>query len=101
MGKVKTRKRATGDRFTALYEWTPGVFRSAGTFDTHKEADNAWRAEEALLKRHGRGVDPQQGATKFAIFVENEWLPSLSIRLKPGTLRDYTGRYRNHLESWL
>ena len=57
-----SRKRAGRDgkpRYTAYYVDIRGQERSAGTFSSRKDANDAWKSAEAMVRQAGRAT---QGA---------------------------------------
>lgn len=62
-------------RYTARFRDIRGKKRSAGTYDTQKEADDAWRAAEADV-RAGRLFDRRRGQQSFGHYVATQWLPN-------------------------
>src|SRR3954471_1699124 len=80
MGWVVRRRRSGGLRYTGMYRDPRGRARSAGTFETHKEATRAARAMESRLD-NGAWVDPSSGRVTFEDFVEYQWLPSRQIEM--------------------
>lgn len=75
MGYCKPRRRKHGTRYTAIYLDADGIERSAGTFDSSKEANDAWIAAEAKVKE-GRGYHLVNGRKLFREYVEEDWLPN-------------------------
>jgi integrase len=75
MGHVITRTGRDGkSRHTAVYHDLQGRRRSAGTFQTRKEANAAWQRAEVKLAE-GRVGDPQRGRQKLERYVLDDWLP--------------------------
>jgi hypothetical protein len=87
-------KRRRNGRWTALYELRPNVYRSAGTFDTRAEAEEAWREQERSL-RMGNFVDPARARMTFARYVEEKFLP-LHTGTKVNTRKNYASDLRAH-----
>lgn len=76
MGWSKPREYDNGKiRYTAVYRDLRGKERSAGTFNTEKQADKAWQRAEAKLEL-GRIGDPKRGRQKFRRYVVEEWFPN-------------------------
>jgi integrase len=69
LGYVKERVRVKGTRYTGLYLVHDGRYVSAGTFDTHEEAEAAWQ-EQVHAMRAGTHADPRKGRTPFRDFAE-------------------------------
>ena len=91
------RKRTGGDgkpRYTAYYLDLRGRQRSAGTFATKKDANDAWKAAEANV-RAGKQGDPSRGKQTFQTYVLDKWLPH--HLLEPGVRSDYEGQIRRRL----
>lgn len=76
MGHSRRRTGKDGrPRYTAYYTDLRGRRRSAGTYPTRKEANEAWRTAEVKL-REGRVGDPRRGRQRFEQYVLDEWLPN-------------------------
>lgn len=91
------RKRAGRDgkpRYTAYYLDIRGQERSAGTFGTKKDANEAWKQAEAAV-RAGKQGDPSRGKQTFETYVMQKWLPY--HLLEPGVRYDYKGQIRRRL----
>lgn len=86
VGYAKKRRNKHGIRHTAVYVDADGIERSAGTFDTKKEADKEWKAAEAKVNE-GRGHHLIRGRVLFETYVEKDWLPNLTVEVK--TLENY------------
>lgn len=86
VGYAKKRCNKRGTRYTAVYLDADGIERSAGTFDTKKEADKEWKAAEAKVNE-GRGHHLIRGRVLFQTYVENDWLPNLTVEVT--TLENY------------
>lgn len=84
-------------RYTAYYVDTRQQERSAGTFPTRKEADQAWRMVEASYAA-GRPSDPRRGRMTFADYVEHTWFPNHV--LEPSTRQSYHYVLVKHLLPW-
>ena len=92
-----SRKREGKDgrpRYTAYYVDVRQVERSAGTFPTRKEADQAWRMVEASYAA-GRPNDPRRGRMTFTDYVEQTWFPNHV--LEPSTRQSYHYVLAKHL----
>ncbi|MFG3342428.1 tyrosine-type recombinase/integrase [Glycomyces sp. NPDC048151] len=86
MGYAKKRCLKKGIRYTAVFVDADGYERSAGTYDTKKEADKEWKAAEAKVNE-GRGQHLIRGRVLFQTYVERDWLPNLTVEVK--TLENY------------
>jgi integrase len=89
-GVGQSRRRIGKDgrpRYTAYYTDLRGRRRSAGTYATKKEANDAWRDAEVKL-REGRVGDPRRGRQRFERYVLDEWLPNHVVELT--TRQTYT-----------
>lgn len=74
MGYSKKRLGKDGKpRYTAVYLDLQNKERSAGTFPTKKESDDAWKEAETKVRR-GRGSSLVRGRTLFSEYLEL-WLP--------------------------
>ena len=92
-----SRKRTGGDgkpRYTAYYLDIRGHERSAGTFSSKKDANDAWKDAEAAV-RAGKQGDPSRGKQTFEVYVMDKWLPH--HELEPGVRSNYAGQIRKHL----
>ncbi len=65
-------------RYTAIYVDPDGAKRSAGTFNTKREAVRAAHREEQRVLA-GAWHDASLGAVTFRTYVERDWLPSKHI----------------------
>lgn len=95
-----SRKRVGADgrpRYTAYYVDVRQQERSAGTFATRKEADQAWRAVEVSYAA-GRPNDPRRGRMSFQEYVEQTWFPNHV--LEPSTRQSYHYVLTKHLLPW-
>jgi integrase len=81
-------------RYTAVYSDARGRRRSAGTFGSKREANQAWQRAEAKVAE-GRLGDPQRGRTNFKSYVEETWLPNHEMELT--TRQRYTYSIYKHL----
>jgi site-specific recombinase XerD len=81
-------------RYTAMFLDSDNKYRSAGTFNTKKEAVREWRNAEAQV-RQGRGFHLVRGRMKFRTYVEEHWLPNLIIEVS--TLENYTYVLNAHI----
>lgn len=80
-----SRKRLGRDgkpRYTSYYIDLKGRERSAGTFSTKKQAEQAWQDAEAEVRK-GRVGDPARGRQTFEQYVEL-WLPTIRWRSARG-----------------
>jgi integrase len=87
VGYPKKRCNKNGTRYTAVYLDADGNERSAGTFDTKKEANVAWKAAEAKVNE-GRGHYLTRGKMLFQTYTEQYWLPNLTVEVS--TQEGYT-----------
>jgi integrase len=81
-------------RYTACYLDLKGRERSAGTFSSKKQADQAWQAAEVEMRK-GRVGDPARGRQTFKQYVEQTWLPNHQIEVS--TREAYTYSIYKHL----
>ena len=91
------RKRIGRDgkpRYTAYYLDIRGQERSAGTFSSKKDANDAWKVAGAEV-RAGRQGDPGRGRQTFEVYVLEKWLPH--HLLEPGVRSNYGGQIQKHL----
>jgi integrase len=92
-----SRKRTGRDgkpRYTAYYLDIRGQERSAGTFSSKRDANDAWKKAEGAV-RVGKPGDPSRGRQTFEPYVLGKWLPH--HLLEPGVRKNYEGHIRNHL----
>lgn len=92
-----SRKRIGSDgkpRYTAYYLDIRGHERSAGTFSSKKDANDAWKRAEADV-RAGKPGDPARGKQTFEAYVLYKWLPHHV--LEPGVRSNYSGQIHKHL----
>ncbi|HEX6234455.1 MAG TPA: tyrosine-type recombinase/integrase [Jiangellaceae bacterium] len=95
MGFAKKRIGRDGKpRYTACYLDLKGRERSAGTFSSKKQADQAWQAAEVEMRK-GRVGDPARGRQTFQQYVEQTWLPNHQIEVS--TREAYTYSIYKHL----
>jgi integrase len=87
MGYSKKRCNKSGIRYTAVYLDADGNERSAGTFDTKKEANDAWKNAEVKVNE-GRGHYLVRGRMLFQTYAEQYWLPNLTVEVS--TQEGYT-----------
>jgi integrase len=87
VGYPKKRCNKNGPRYTAVYLDADGNERSAGTFDTKREANEAWKAAEAKVNE-GRGHYLTRGRMLFQTYAEEYWLPNLTV--EASTREGYT-----------
>ena len=93
MGWVVERSRQRGRRYTAVYRDTHGHLRSAGTFDSRREAERAaMRAEDKITD--GTWIDRRAGRVTFRTYAEDVWLPSRHLEVS--TLAAYRSYLRRH-----
>jgi len=93
MGWVVARSRQRGRRFTAVYRDSHGRLRSAGTFDSSREAERAaMRSEDKIAD--GTWVDRRAGRITFQVYAEDVWLPSRHLEVSTlAGYRSYLGRH--------
>jgi len=95
MGWAKKRIGSDGKpRYTACYRDLKDRHRSAGTFTSKKQADQAWQAAEVEMRK-GRVGDPARGRQTFKQYVEQSWLPNHQIEVS--TREAYTYSIYKHL----
>lgn len=95
MGFARKRIGVDGrPRYTAYYLDIRGQERSAGTFSSKKDANEAWKEAESQV-RAGKQGDPSRGRQTFQSYVLDKWLPD--HQLEPGVRRNYAGQIRKHL----
>src|SRR5262249_50082074 len=93
-----SRKRIGKDgkpRYTAYYLDVRGNERSAGTFSSKKDANDAWKQAEGLVSS-GKQGDPSRGRQTFHTYVYDKWLPN--HLLEPGVRTNYSGQITLHLD---
>jgi integrase len=90
----KKTNRFGQERWTAMYLDRHGIARSAGTFDSEDEADDAWKEAEKKVQA-GKGDVLVRGRTIFREYVEETWLPHLTVEVK--TREVYTYQLYAHL----
>lgn len=89
MGCSLKRYNSKGQRrWTAVYFDRHGDRRSAGTFATKKEADDAWKNAEAKVNAR-RGDHLVRGQVAFRTYVEETWLPNLTVEVKTREVYTY------------
>ncbi len=91
MSSIRKRNRSDGIHYTALYRDATDRQRSAGTFNSRREAERAARQAESSLEM-GTWIDRVSGRTTFEEYVENVWWPSrhLEVSTRAG--------YRSYLD---
>jgi integrase len=95
MGYARKRIGRDGKaRYTAYYADIRGSERSAGTFSSKKDANDAWQDADASV-RAGKHGDPRRGKQTFQAYVQDKWLPH--HLLEPGVRSNYASHIRNHL----
>jgi integrase len=92
---VGYEKQRRNGHWTALYELRPNVYRSAGTFASRAEAEQAWREVERDL-RVGNYLDPARSRWTFRRYAEEKFLP-LHTGVKINTRKNYASDLRSHL----
>ncbi|MBB4935462.1 site-specific recombinase XerD [Lipingzhangella halophila] len=74
MGYVTRRVRKNDRiRYTAIYLDIKGKARSAGTFDSEREAEKAWQRAESKVAE-GRVTSTKHGRQRFAEYALDTWL---------------------------
>lgn len=76
MAWVVPRKRGSRTRYTGAYRDAAGRIRSAGTYDSSRQALRLARAAEGHIEA-GSWTDPCDGKMLFREYVERQWWPSL------------------------
>lgn len=94
MAWSKPRKNGKRTRYTAAYRDAAGRERSAGTYDSSREALRKAREAEGKIEE-GSWTDPCDGKTTFREYAERRWLPSL-VDLEVNTLAGYRSYLRVH-----
>jgi site-specific recombinase XerD len=92
-----TRKRLDRDgnpRYTAYYNDHLGKKRSAGTYNTKKEANRAWHAAETKVSE-GRSRHLVKGRQRFRDYVEQTFLPNHNVELT--TMTNYIYALEAHI----
>lgn len=92
MAWVKARKRGGRTRYTGAYRDAAGRERSAGTFDSSREAMRKAREAEGRIEA-GTWVAPEDGKITFQEYVDHFWWPSLGLEVS--TL----AAYRSYLDA--
>lgn len=94
MGYCEKRINKHGrPRYTAMYLDADGTYRSAGTYNTKKEATREWQRAETKVSE-GRANHLVRGRITFRDYVENHWLPNLTVQVK--TRETYTYQVSAH-----
>jgi integrase len=95
MGHAKPRVAVTGKtRWTAVYVDLHGRERSAGTYNSKREAARAWARAEADAAA-GHSIDMRRAKTTFTGYVTNTWLPH--HELEATTRQRYGYQIERHL----
>jgi integrase len=98
MGYSRVRTSRNGKpRYTAYYWDVRGKERSAGTYSSRKDADDAWQTAEAKV-REGRASDPRRGRQRFRQYVEEQWFPNHRLELR--ARENYTYYLNRHIIGW-
>lgn len=75
MAHARRRRTSKGKtRWVGLFYDPLGQQRSAGTFNTKREAEDAGRDQEQLV-RGGRWIDPSRAGLTFSSFVDEIFMP--------------------------
>jgi integrase len=90
-----TGKNAGKTTWTAVYIDPHGHERSAGTYRTRKDAREAWKDAEGVV-RGGKWLDPKDTRQTFRQYVLETWWPN-QARLEVRTQQGYWGRVRTHM----
>jgi integrase len=93
MAYVVQRSFRSGVRFTGFYARDDGAVRSAGNFNSRRDALRAARREEQRVL-DGTWHDARLGAITFREYVERDWLPSKHI--EASTLAAYVSNLDKH-----
>jgi integrase len=96
MGFSRKRKRADGRPcYQATYIDPEGKQRAAGTYDTKREADEAWKIAEGRV-RNDTWLDPKDSRQTFLQYVEQTWWPNQQ-HLELTTRKGYRSKLNHHL----
>jgi integrase len=90
----KKTNRFGEERWTAMFLDRHGIARSAGTYDTEEEGDDAWKEAEKKVKA-GKGDHLVRGRTTFRDYTEKTWLPHITVEVK--TREVYTYQLYAHI----
>ena len=93
MGWALKRIRSGKPRYTGAYRDGGGRLRSAGTFDSAREAIDAARRQEMRVG-DGTWIDPAAGRITFAEYALEVWLPSRHLEVS--TRAGYLSNLRTH-----
>jgi hypothetical protein len=90
------KRIATGGkpRYVALYRDPTGAKRSAGTFSSKVLATRA-AYDAARTNKHSTWIDPKDGKTTFADYVEQAWWPTRHLEVS--TAAAYRSNLDHHL----
>lgn len=99
MGWAVERKRKQRTRVTAMY-YDGGKAVSAGTFDTLKEAKQAWEEAEAKVRK-GRRRDLKDNKITLREYVHDHWGPAVKPSLEIRTWQGYESKLRIHVLPYL
>lgn len=95
MGYCEKRITKAGQpRYTAMYLDIDNKYRSAGTYDLKKDATKAWQKAESKV-HEGQGEYLVRGRMSFETYVNEHWLPNLTVEVK--TLETYTYDLHAHI----
>jgi integrase len=98
MGYSRARAGRGGKvRYTAYYWDIRGKERSAGTYSSQKDADDAWQTAEVKV-REGRAADPRRGKQRFERYVVEEWFPNHHLELR--ARENYTYYLNRRIIPW-
>lgn len=96
MGYSIRRHDVKNERWTAYYMAPSGDKRSAGTFDTEREADKAWKRMEGRVL-DDRWVDARPGKITFDEFVDEVYWPNYANVREASTRAAYYYMLKSHL----
>ena len=93
MAYAVQRTFKTGIRFTGFFAEPDGTIRSAGNYNSRRDALRAARREEQRVQT-GTWHDARLGAITFKTYVQQQWLPSKHIEAT--TRAAYTSNLNKH-----
>ena len=97
MAYAVKRDYKSGTRFTGFYVDPDGTKRSAGNYNTRRDALRAAHREENKV-REGRWHDASRGEITFADYATTIWLPSRQV--EPSTLAGYQSYLNRQFLPW-
>ena len=87
MGYIRKRSNRHGAmRYYAMIEISPRRWRSVGSYDSARRAEEAWREAERKIGI-GEYIDPRKSKVTFGEYAQNTWLPNRAVKAK--TLHEY------------